>query len=194
MIPKKYRMHVIFIFLGVLYAAKGVYDFYSTEIVELEGKVAAQENRLEEKQRELKKLKTFADNIEKVKSELRELNLQLEVMLESMPRTFNLSGLLRRLNLLAQNSGLELSTFKPKQTEAVAKDSFYSTIAIDFTIRGSFPQTLVFMDQMARLKRIVNVQVLNMKPATQSLPTSAMRYGATVAQTEVTIRTYRFNE
>jgi type IV pilus assembly protein PilO len=198
-LKSKYTIAAILIVLGVVYAVYQFYGFYNDELPKIQAKRIAAETELNNRENELRRLKNFAQNIESVKQELRELNLQLESALESMPRTFNLSGLLRKLSLLAQNSGVDLATFKPRAptndtnpTAAAAKEkNFYSTITIDFTMNGSFTQTLVFFDQMTRLKRIININSLKMRNS----PVQGVNKAAVSnVFTEATIETYRFSE
>ncbi len=181
---------VLLVLAGVGYAAYEYYEFTTVDVPEMEAQRKAVETEFSARQNEYNRLKDFAINIENIKQELRELNLQLESALEHMPRNFNLSGLLRKLTMLAQNSGVELSAFRPSKSENKGEGSFYSTITIDFDLRGSFSQNLVFFDQVSRLKRIINIESLKM-----SAKDVANSKGATVlADTVGTIRTYRFTE
>lgn len=175
---------------GIGIAGYEFYSFYSSDVPEMEAKRTASDRELTNRKSELRRLQEFAQNIEVIKQELRELNLQLESALEHMPRTFNLAGLLRKLTMLAQNSGLELSTFRPKEKEEKVDGAFYSVIGIDFETRGTYTQTLVFFDQISRLKRIINIDEVAMNTAEGS----AQRAGNTVLSTKAVVRTYRFSE
>ena len=187
---KKILQGCMFVVLaGIGYGGYEYYDFQSTEVVDMEGQRAALESTMRKKQDEVKRLQEFSRNIETIKVELRELNLQLESALEHMSRQFNLSGLLRKLSMLAQNSGLELSTFKPSQVEERSEGAFYSTLAIDCTFKGSFTQILLFLDQVSRLKRIINADELRM----QSAPGVARSQNAPLTVT-AKLKTYRFSE
>jgi type IV pilus assembly protein PilO len=176
---------------GFLYAMYDLYCFRTGEVPRMESESAKLSNEITTRKGELRRLQIFAQNIETVKQDLKELNVQLEAALEYMPRSFNLSNLLRKLTLLAQNSGVELPTFKPKKAEEKKGAAFYSTVSIDFDLQGTFSQTLVFLDQLSRLKRIVNVERLSMKTIVDK---DHERTGTALAQTSATIRTYRFSE
>jgi type IV pilus assembly protein PilO len=186
------KIAVGIVVFGFLYAIYDIYGFRNEQVPRLDTETNKMQSDISLRQGELKRLQTFAHNIESVKQELKELNLQLESALEYMPRTFNLSSLLRKLTLLAQNSGVELPTFKPRKSDEKKGPSFYSTVAIDVDLKGTFTQTLVFLDQLSRLKRIVNVEKLTMK----AVPTDKdhERAGNILASTTATIRTYRFVE
>ena len=178
------------ILIGVGYAGKEYYDFQSTDIPQMEAQRLSLETQITQKQSELKRLQEFARNIEQIKLELRELNLQLESALEFMPRQFNLAGLLRKLTLLAQNSGLELFTFRPSPKEERPQGAFYSTLSIDFDLRGTFTQILVFLDQVSRLKRIINPEQLRLSADGNA----KNRTGAMVLTTLAKVKTFRFAE
>ena len=185
----KIQIMLVIILLGAAYGGYNFYDFQTNEVPKLEADEHKGEAEIATKQGELKRLQNFKVNIETVKQELKELNLQLESALEYMPRAFELSKLLRRLTTLAQNSGVELSSFKPKKTEEKKSGSFYSTVAIDFDLKGSFTQTLVFLDQLSRLKRIINIDSLKLRSME-----NPQRTGAVAATTTASVRTYRFAE
>jgi len=175
---------------GFGYGAYEYYDFTTVDVPAMEQERQGLEGQFAAKQGEYNQLKDFAQNIETIKQELRELNAQLESALEHMPRSFNLSGLLRKLTMLAQSSGVELSTFKPTKSEARSDSGFYSTISIDFDLRGSFTQNLVFFDQLSRLKRIINIDSLKMS----AKEVSGAKTGTVLVDTQGSIRTYRFME
>lgn len=180
--------------LVLLSAAGSLYyfnDFKENDVVQMDQEIQKVTTEIDTRTSELTRLRDFAQNIERVKQELRELNLQLESALEHMPRTFNLSGLLKRFTELAQNSGVELASFKPKKgTDTGPQGAFYSTISIDFELRGTYAHTLQFLDQVSRLKRIINIENLRLR----ALDATTSRIGGIASVTQGTLRTYRFSE
>ena len=185
------KLAFLAVVIGAGYAGYEYHRFYTEERVRMEDESLAQEGSFQTKQGELKRLQHFAQNIETIKQELRDLNFQLESALEYMPRSYNLSGLLRKLTLLAQNSGLDLYSFRPAVVEDRKEGAFYSTVPIQVNVRGTYTQTLVFFDQISRLKRILSAEeiVMNLENA----PTDG-RIGAAVLNTVAKVRTYRFSE
>ena len=182
------QLAVMLLVGGLGYGGYEYYDFNANEVPAMQQELEAKQSTLGAKQREYQELKEFAKNIESIKRELKELNVQLEASLEHMPRNFNFSGLLRRLTMLAQSSGVDLSTFKPSRGETKVEGQFYSTIDIEFDLTGSFVQSLVFFDQVSRLKRIVNLQT------PQRAEEGGFRAQGMVAETRVQLKTYRFVE
>ncbi len=170
----------------------GWYEFntFNTEVVpQLNAERSAQEAVLRKKESELKQLQDFSANIDKVKEELRELSLQLETALEHMPKSFNLSALLRRFTELGQSSGLDVATFRPGKEEAKKEGAFYTSIVVDMELQGTFTQTLLFLDQISRMKRIVNVDQLKFSVVeTQPVGSGIM------TRTIASVKTFRFAE
>ena len=186
----KLKILILVVVAGFGYAGYEFYEFYSTDLPLMNTAQQTAERDLASRQNELRRLQEFAQNIEVIKQELRELNLQLESALEHMPRNFNLSGLLRKLTMLAQNSGLELSSFRPNDKEERVEGAFYSVVTIEFDLKGTYTQTLVFFDQVSRLKRIINIDQVAMAQQDNA----AQRTGNIVLDTKVAVRTYRFSE
>jgi type IV pilus assembly protein PilO len=166
------------------------YSFSNEEVPVLVSERQAKEAEISRQRGELRRLQEFAKNIQQIKADFRELNVQLESALEHMPRTYNLPQLLRRLNMVAQNSGVEIQKFKPTKGEEKGDGAFFSTIQFEISLRGTYMQTLVFLDQMSRLKRIISVDSINLAVAKNE----NLRSGATVADSIALVRTYRFSE
>lgn len=191
--------------IGILVGAFEFYDFWTVDFPRMRDEEATEEQTVAQLEAESSKLQSFAQNIQGIKQEFRELNLQLEAALEHMPRTFNLASLLRKLTMLAHNSGIEISVFRPRreltQAAPVAaaggakpekdRSVFYESVLVEFSVQGPFTQTLVFFDQLARLKRIVNIDSIKMAARRDG---EAVRFGLIESTTDVVVRTYRFVE
>lgn len=187
------QLAILLLLGGFGYGGYEYYDFNSNEVPSMQQELEQRESALAAKQNEYRRLKEFAKNIESIKRELKELNVQLEASLEHMPRSFNFSGLLRRLTMLAQSSGVDLSTFKPARAEQKVAGQFYSTIDLEFDLNGSYAQSLVFFDQVSRLKRIVNLTSMKMTPR-KPAGDGSFRAAGLLSDTKVTLKTYRFVE
>lgn len=155
--------------LGLAYGAYLYYGFSSEALPKMENERSARAAVLQKRQTELKRLREFAQNIEVIKLKLRELNLQLEAALETMPKNYNLSALLRRLAILATNSGVELQSFVPAPQAERPQGAFYETLDVSFNMSGSFSETLVFLDQISRLKRLMKIQEIGFQTGDVSI-------------------------
>ena len=184
----KLKLAIFLVVGGFGLGAYLFYDFVTGERIELEKKNQAQVAELETLKSELSRVKSFAENIQNVKQEFRELNLQLESVLEYLPRTANFASLLRKMNMVADNSGVKIMGFKPGSEEKT--DTFYSTARIELAIKGPFNQSLMFFDQLSRLKRIVNIESIKMTGPGNGTP--GANTGA--LDTLVSLQTYRLAE
>lgn len=184
------------VLLGFLYTAYEFYCFYMDEVPALVQQRTSLEQEFAQKQSEYQRLRSFVQNIESIKGELRELSQQLKTALEYMPPEFKLAELLRRLTALAQNSGVELIQFTPEPNEAKADGAFYATTNITFEVNGAFAQCLLFLDQVSRLKRIINVTAINLEPSQRPETGEARtdRNASTRINAKGTLVTYRFAE
>lgn len=192
---KKFQLPLIVVLAGLGYGAYLFYDFASEGVPKLENRLHEKEAQVTSKNGELRRLRAFSENIESVKLSLRELNVQLEAALESMPRNYDLSGLLRKLSVISFNSGIELSAFRPS-AGATKEGDFYETSTISFNLAGSFTQIMSFFDQTLHLKRIVRIEKVTIRSVASSNssgPTSRGNSG-TGAQAEVSAKLYRFVE
>ncbi len=190
----KVRLAGVLIFLGFAYTGYEFFDFYTVEVPALVQDRIVLESEFSGKQGEYQRLRTFVQNIESIKGELRELSLQLKTALDYMPPDFRLAELLRRLTALAQNSGVELVQFNPDTEEKRAEGAFYATTNIVFEVNGAFAQCLLFLDQVSRLKRIINVAGISIEPSQTAVEIRTDRNGASRVHASGTLVTYRFAE
>jgi Tfp pilus assembly protein PilO len=66
---------------------------------------------------------------------------------------------------------------------------FFKSTTIDLTLRGSFTQSLVFFDQVSKLKRVLNFETLKMTGNPEDKKTSTH-----VLETVVKMKAYRLSE
>ena len=75
--------------------------------------------------------------------------------LEMLPRRGQVESLLQAVSDLAKDSGLTVRVFTPR-TEI--KKQFFAEIPVDVEMKGNFHQMEIFLDELSRIPRIVNVQ------------------------------------
>src|SRR5690606_19945040 len=138
------------------------------EVARMQNEIRGLDSQFKGKQGQLRRLKKFSENIEQIKKELKELNIQFNTAKERMPSEFDLSSLLRQLTQIAKSSGVELRDFNPDSQEKRPPGAFYATTMINFDVTGPYTQCLVFYDQITRLKRIINLDSIDMKLASTS--------------------------
>lgn len=183
----KIKTALVVLGFGIVVGVYSLYDFVGGEQISLQSQVQQKEQQIGQLKGELERVRSFAQNIPAVKQAFREQSLQLESVLEFIPRNLELSGILRKLNMLAQNSGVEIISFKPQKDEQDL--GFFKSTTIDLTLKGSFTQSLVFFDQVSKLKRVLNFETLKMtgNPADKKTSTH-------VLETVVKMKAYRLSE
>lgn len=196
---EKLKMAVIVFGFGVLWGGYEFYDFYSTNQTVMEQQERATKEKLDIARNEMIKLRKFAEGIVEIKARLKKTNAEFEEALEFIPRTLDLSKLLARLNVLARNSGIEIESFKPNKevaqdsNNAADNNAFFQSMTMELRLRGGFSQTVMFFDQVSRLKRILNVESLKMTPEAKDEKKGGVS-PVTMVATSVILKTYRFSQ
>lgn len=189
LLSNKFVLSILILIIGVAYGAYSLYGFTETEAVGFVGEITQLESELKNLKDEIQKVKTFADNIPAVKQAFREQSLQLEAVLDSIPRTLELAGLLRKINVLAQNSAIEIDSFRPVLDES--KEGFFLSAGLELKIRGSFVSTLSFLDQVSKLKRVVVFEEMSMNV---DVGTKVRSSQGEMLATNLKLKTYRLGD
>lgn len=188
LLKNKVGTSVLILISGFLYGGYTLYDFWEGAAIQWRNELQTEQQSIEQLKAELQKVKSFADNIAAVKQGFREQSLQLESLLESIPRAFELNPLLKKLNVLAQSTGIEIVSFKPQKEE---QDSgFFKALPIELSLRGPFVSTLVFFDQISKLKRVVSFEDIKMS----SVQKSKDEPSVFIAETSVKMNAFRLSD
>lgn len=113
-----------------------------------------------QKQIELSKAESVAENLPAFETELENLEAELKIALRQLPDSKEIPGLLTDISTLAKNAGLDIKRFKPN---AEFPRGFYAEVPLDIEFTGTFHQVVTFFDLVAKLPRIVNVGELKME-------------------------------
>lgn len=187
----KTNISVLVIVIMFIYAGYSFYSFETNEIPKMRRDISSLEKTLQEKEDRYKKLKNFSENIESVKNELKELNIQFQTVLEHLPSEFNYSELLRDLTKLARNSGVDLLTFDPDKEEKHEEGTFYATNGLKIELKGPYTGLVLFFDQLSRFKKIINVKSIMIKP---EFSDNAVLLPQIDTKADIALLTYRFFE
>ena len=178
-LPKPVRMALV---PAILVLVVGAYVYMSylpgrTLMTQIEG----QQQQL---QRKLNEVRTVAGNLEKVEARIAELEAQFQVALRQLPDSKELPVLLTDISTLGKNAGLDVTAFNPQGE--VARE-FYAEVPIDIEFNGRFHDIAVFLDELSRLPRIVNVGQLELSVGDENA-------FDTVLQARGQAQTFRFLE
>jgi Tfp pilus assembly protein PilO len=180
---------VLILIGGAIYGAYSFSEFNGGQAQSMSEEIANMDREVSSLKSELTKIKKFADNIPAVKQSFREQSLQLESVLESIPRSFEFNVLLKKFNLLAQSSGIEIAGFRPQSGEH--EQGYFKSATIDLSLRGGFVPTLVFLDQISKLKRVVAFDEIRI---TAQRGTASQGKETPSADTSVKLRAYRLGD
>jgi type IV pilus assembly protein PilO len=107
----------------------------------------------------LKKNQRLAKDIPKKKEEYKQLQTQLKIALNMLPKKSQIPDLLEDVTWSGKDSGLAFSAFRPRKE--IVK-SIYAEVPVDLEITGTFKQLLTFLKRVGELSRIVDVKGLQM--------------------------------
>lgn len=151
-VPLKTRVIVFIAFIVVLLI---VYIWQiqipmKTEIDKLETAVADLRGKIQENDSKIKKL-------DELKAEVKNLQTRLVVLTEQLPPEWEVSGLLRQIQNLVNQSGLVLKLWKPDTKRKLHSSGLYEEIPITVNLIGGYHNVASFFDRVSKLTRIVNI-------------------------------------
>ena len=149
---KAVALTVAFVLIVILYIYFGW--------MPLQDKIEQQQSQVEMQEILLKRNQMLARNLPKKKAEFAELEKQLKVALNMLPKKSQIPDLLESVSWAGKDSGLEFSDFTPK-TEAVKQ--IYAEVPVSLTVQGSFRQFLTLLKRVGEMPRIVAVKDLTIK-------------------------------
>ena len=114
----------------------------------------------------LEKTKRSAGEYDKYKALMDEARAQFVIVSRELPGTEEIPSLLTSISQAGNASGLEFLLFQP---QAENKKDFYAEIPIRMELLGRYHELGNFLDRMARLSRIVNIDNCSTQEQNQSL-------------------------
>lgn len=103
-------------------------------------------------------------NLDKLKAEVRSLQIQLKELTEQLPPESEVSGLLKQIQERVNQSGLVLKLWKPDKPRDHSS-GLYKEIPVTVTLTGAYHSTALFFDRVSKLHRIVNILNIKMSGA-----------------------------
>ncbi len=140
------------------------------------------ENRRRKLEGEYIDKQQIANNLNEYRREKAELEAKLAEALTELPQEAAIDDLLRQLHELGTQAELQIVTIEP---HAESKDEFYARIPVRMKVSGSYHEIVSFLDEVGRMKRIVNVSGIQLANPT-------MRNDRVVLAADFTATTFRF--
>lgn len=197
------------IIIGFLYLLIGYfyYFFFLQEVIEKKGTL---ETKLAELSKQVQEKEKAAAQLENYIREVSALRAAYQVALTKLPNKKEIPGLLDSIAQAGKQVKVEFVLFEPakpappppkpaesketaKPSDAKARSSpeeekFYEEIPVRVIIRGSYHDTALFFERVAKLPRIVNIEDISIGEA-KEVPGKGL-----TLTTSCTIKTYMFVE
>lgn len=173
------KIGIVFAVIGALTAAN-----YFLLVTDVETQLTSLAGRQEAANRTLAEKQAIADNLVERRKEMDLLETRFQEALTQLPERKDIEELLAQLNDVGKKSGLEIGKVTP---QAEAQEGFYARIPIAMTVAGNFHEIAMFMQEIANLRRIVNVSAIRLGgPKTNNEKVTL--------QAEFLATTFRFSE
>ncbi len=115
-------------------------------------------------------MKANDDKIRKLaelRIEVKALEVRLKELTEQLPPGWEVSGLLRQIQDLVNQSALNLKVWRPERRRA-HPSGLYEEIPITMELSGRYHDLAIFFDRVSKMTRIVNMLGLRMGGAAQN--------------------------
>ena len=131
---------------------------------------------------QLQEKSEIAQNLNERRREMDVLQQKLDEALSELPESADLDELLAQLNEIGRKSGLEISTVEPAPEESA---QIYVKIPIKMALTGNYHEIAMFLQSLANLRRIVNVNNIQ-------LGSPSLKAEKVVLNTSFVATTFRF--
>ncbi|WIG92553.1 type 4a pilus biogenesis protein PilO [Myxococcus sp. SDU36] len=126
----------------------------------------------------------IAQNLNERRREMDVLEQKLSEALTELPEQRDIEELLAQINDIGKKSGLQISSVTPDK-ESVGGGEFFARIPIKMTVSGNYHEIAIFLQEMANMRRIVNVNNIKLDSAT-------LKNEKVVLQSSFLATTFRF--
>ncbi len=131
---------------------------------------------------QLQEKSEIAQNLNERRREMDVLQQKLDEALAELPENADLDELLAQLNEIGRKSGLEISAVEPAPEESA---QIYVKIPIKMALTGNYHEVAMFLQSLANLRRIVNVNNIQLGSPT-------LKAEKVVLNTSFVATTFRF--
>jgi len=172
---------VVSVLMGAVIAGGFYWFVYTDKEAERDKKT----QQLDKLNKDIQALEVTVAKLGEFQEQVKLLEAKLERLKLILPPQKETPDLMKKVQVLATQSSLNIRKFNPKQT--VNKD-FYQEWPIDMEIEGNYHSLGMFFDRMSRLPRLVNVGNVKIKAMAQQKPSTTIS-AACVATTFVYVET-----
>ncbi|WP_224243980.1 type IV pilus inner membrane component PilO [Hyalangium gracile] len=126
----------------------------------------------------------IAQNLNERRREMDVLEQKLAEALTELPEKKEIDELLAQINDIGKKSGLEIARVEPGKE---APGEFFARIPIKMTVSGNYHEIAMFMQEIANMRRIVNVNGIDLGKPT-------VKNEKVILQSSFVATTFRFVE
>ncbi|MEN3039434.1 MAG: type 4a pilus biogenesis protein PilO [Candidatus Kryptonium sp.] len=152
------REKILLFILTVIVPAFLFYRFYYGPSQE---KIKVLQDEIKKLELEIAKLETFAKKEKELEEQLKQRKIFLEEIKQILPTEQEVPKLLKDVSMLAKKNGLEIINFTPRGEE---RRDYYNIISFDIQTKGTFADTLRFLNEVERSTRLVKLNSLEITP------------------------------
>ncbi|MEQ1871666.1 MAG: type 4a pilus biogenesis protein PilO [Vicinamibacterales bacterium] len=145
-----------FVLLGVA----GVGAFYYYYEVPTRAEMNAREQQLHSLRSDVEKGQATARKLPEFKAEVESLEVRLVNLRAVLPEEKDAADLLRRMQTVATQSNLTITSFKPAP---VATKQLHAEWPINLELSGTYHNLAVFFDRIGRFTQIVNISGMTLR-------------------------------
>ncbi|MCH7599498.1 MAG: type 4a pilus biogenesis protein PilO [Myxococcales bacterium] len=159
-VPKQIRLGVVVaIIVGVMTGYYFmIYQDKSIELLNLQGQA-------EELQRKLNKVRVIASNLDEFEQEVAKLERDLSLVVKQLPSRKEFETLLRDISTAGKKVGVAIKSIERKDE---VSHGFYAEVPFKLELEGEYHNIARFFEQMAALRRIVNMGSMDIKIVSES--------------------------
>ena len=128
----------------------------NTEIEQKEQAIQTEQQSIAGLERKIQEAKEFERQFEEKKRRYSELVKSLQNLKEALPRQFFLPDLLSDILREAKQLEMEITMIRPDQKED--QGELYNSLGFSIEAKGTFVQLFIFLDRMAHMSRLINVE------------------------------------
>ncbi len=129
--------------------------YYYLFYIPVQHEVSDLEETLKQKQMEMMREKTRADDLPRYEEELRRLQEKLNEALAKLPNKSEIAQLLIDIPNIANELNLEIVRFEPRPER---KKDFVAEVPLIIEVKGPFKNIMKFFEKLGKLSRIVNIR------------------------------------
>jgi type IV pilus assembly protein PilO len=123
-------------------------------------RMGALKSEYERKSTELQRARATIADLPRFEAEYESLHHRWAMAAELLPADRQLSALLRRMTLSAQQTGVEFVVFRPSEPRT---EQHYTELPLQISVFGNYHQVGSFLAELSNMRRIVTVSNLQLK-------------------------------